>query len=339
MSKTVHIDLIKSLCTGAEARGLKSSELLEQVGVSPKLLIQQNARFPAIKMAELTSLIKQQLQDESLGFLQHGLKPGSHEYSCRCSINSRNAREAYQHTTKLFDLATDDIKFYLIESGDEAEFQIHYPNPEKLDAIIFISLTILTVHRWINWLTGKKVLLNRLNVAFKRPSYADEYQNMFSCEHHFDQPISSMVFDRRFLDHPVIQTPNQLEQLLPKFPEDMISRFKLDNSISSQVQRMLQSGQEIDSLKFTQVAEQLHTSVDTLRRRLKEEGNSFAEIKESVRRSSASFWLANTDTAINSIALRLGFSEPSAFNRAFKKWTGQTPGEFRKKAQRPFTSQ
>ncbi len=330
MSKTVHIDLIKSLCSGAESKGLSTNELFQQLGVSTELLNQPKARFPAMKMAELTSLIKQKLQDESLGFLKHGLKPGSHEYSCRCSINSRNVREAYQHTFKLFDIATDDIKFFILESGDSAEFQIHYSSPENLDGIIFVSLTVLAIYRWINWLSGEKILLRKINWAFPQPSYYDEYHAMFGCEHIFDQQITSMVFDRCALDLPVIQMPNNLEQLIPKFPEDMISRLKLNNRISSQVQRMLQTGQEIDSLKLTEVANRLHTTVGTLRRRLKEEGNSFVEIKEDVRRNSASFWLTNTDTAINSIALRLGFSEPSAFNRAFKKWTGKTPGEYRK---------
>lgn len=344
MRQTIALSLIDALCSGARHKGLDQQRLLQQLGSdknslsssAPKISIKDSrhssSRLPAADMGQLTSLIRQQLQDESLGFLQQPLKPGSHEYSCRASINSRNVREAYQHTINFFNLVTDDIRFELVEYGDSVEFQIHYQNPNQLDASVFIGLTILTIHRWINWLCGKKILLNQLSFAFDKPSFADEYKNMFSCEHLFQQPYSCMVFDRRSLDHAIIQTAEDLEQLIPKFPDDMISRFKLDNSLSRQVQRMLQAGHQADNLTLSlqQVADQLHTSVDTLRRRLKEEGNAFAEIKQSVRRNTASFWLSSSDTAINTIALRLGFSEPSAFNRAYKKWTGMTPGEYRK---------
>ena len=71
-------------------------------------------------------------------------------------------------------------------------------------------------------------------------------------------------------------------------------------------------------------------------RRLKDEGSSYQQIKDNLRRDTAVYFLSRPELSIDEIALQLGFSEPSAFHRAFKKWTGVTPGVYRQeKSLRP----
>ncbi len=111
----------------------------------------------------------------------------------------------------------------------------------------------------------------------------------------------------------------------------LLTQYKTDNSLSATIRRILNQGGVLESLSFELVAEQLHMTTQTIRRRLKEEGNSFQEIKDSLRRDTAIYHLVKTDTPINDIVELLGFSEPSVFNRTFKKWTGLTPGAYRDK--------
>ena len=77
------------------------------------------------------------------------------------------------------------------------------------------------------------------------------------------------------------------------------------------------------------VARHLHVSPQTLRRHLREEGTSFQALKDELRRDIAIYHLGRADLSLQAIAEQLGFSEPSAFHRAFKKWTGLTPGAYR----------
>lgn len=329
MLRSVHPDLIRSVSAGALRHGYSLAQLSEATG-SPVFSDQPDIpRFPRHLVDSYTRHIRDLLKDEALGFLSQPLRPGTHEYCCRSSINGRNIREVLIHISRYFSLITDSIRFELEEQGENACYIIHYPNPDNLDAMVFINLVILTIHRWINWLSGKRVLFDRVNLAFAKPVFANEYEQMFGAENHFGQPGNSIIMHRRYLDLPVIQTTAGFESLLPEFPKDLVARLRLDNSLSAQVQRMLQSGHEFSSLTFQDIASELLMTTDTLRRRLKDEGNSFGEIKESVRYNAAVFWLTNTQMPINSIALRMGFSEPSAFNRAFRKWAGMTPGEFR----------
>jgi AraC-like DNA-binding protein len=82
-------------------------------------------------------------------------------------------------------------------------------------------------------------------------------------------------------------------------------------------------------MNFELVSAELNMTTHTLRRRLKDEGHSFQDIKDSIRRDRAMILLDNPALALQDIAIKLRFSEPAAFNRAFKKWTGLTPGVYR----------
>jgi AraC-like DNA-binding protein len=87
---------------------------------------------------------------------------------------------------------------------------------------------------------------------------------------------------------------------------------------------------------FEVLARELHTASATLRRRLHEEGESYQSIKDQLRRDLAITYLSHSDRSVMDIALELGFAEPSAFHRAFKKWTGASPGHYRRSLASPF---
>ena len=84
---------------------------------------------------------------------------------------------------------------------------------------------------------------------------------------------------------------------------------------------------------FDTLAAELNMTAVTLRRRLREEGASYQEIKDQLRRDLAISYLSHSRRSVVDIALELGFSERSAFHRAFRKWTGASPGEFRRGVQ------
>jgi AraC-like DNA-binding protein len=107
-------------------------------------------------------------------------------------------------------------------------------------------------------------------------------------------------------------------------------KYKNGSSISAKVRRRLRQRLPGDVPDFEELAVDLNIAPATLRRRLHEEGASYQGIKDQLRRDLAISYLSDSDRNVMDIALELGFSERSAFHRAFRKWTGASPGEFRR---------
>jgi AraC-like DNA-binding protein len=326
---SIPIDVIGSLVAPAVECGIDIAAIFRQLDLPPDLLQSQRDCFPAKLCGQLIKLIGLQLDDEALGFLERPIARGFFTTACHATINCNDMRHAYYRVARVFNIATPAIKFSLSESGEEAtiRFDVQYKKPEQ--SSVYTSMMILCILRWSSWMIGRPILLERLNLTHCAPSYAGDYRYIFACRHYFDAPENSVVFSTRFLDLPVVQNAKTLRQFLDFWPCGLMTQYRTDSSMTATVLRALQACEGAEPSSLGEVADRLAVSMGTIRRRLNAEGSSYQQIKESVRRDSAIYHLLRTQTPINSIGLMLGFSEPSAFNRAFKKWTGLTPGAYR----------
>jgi AraC-like DNA-binding protein len=107
-------------------------------------------------------------------------------------------------------------------------------------------------------------------------------------------------------------------------------RYRHDAGVAAAVRRRLARVSPKAWLSFTALAGAMRIKPSTLRHHLHDEGQSYAAIKDEIRRDFATEMLVNTQATIADVAAELGYSEPSAFFRAFRKWTGKTPDEFRR---------
>jgi AraC-like DNA-binding protein len=332
--KTIPVDLLRSLLVGPQHAGIDLETVFRHIGRHPSFLDDETTRLPLHEFGLLLRAIWQLMDDEAAGFMSRPLKTDYFAMMCHSTITCPNLRRAFLRSARFNHLLSEDTLYSLTEQGEEATLRIEYSNPHNLDPVFWIiSLFILQI-RWASWLIDRPLLLERINFTFNAPRYADEMSEMFPCQHFFNQPQNSVVFSTRFLELPVVQDPQSLIDFLTHAPECLLTRYKSDNSLTAQIRYMLQNSDSVENLSFDIVAERLHMTTQTLRRRLKDEGNSYQEIKDSVRRNTAVYHLARMSTPINDIAATMGFSEPSAFNRAFKKWTGMTPGAYREQAKK-----
>lgn len=154
---------------------------------------------------------------------------------------------------------------------------------------------------------------------------------MFGCPPRFGAERTRAAIETRWLDAPVVRDEAALESLLRCAPADLLSRRAWDTTVADQVRhtlrRALRDGARLPEL--AEVSARLAVSPATLRRRLHAEGTSFQELKDTVRRDTALAALAEGRERIAELAARLGFSEDTAFHRAFRRWTGATPGAYR----------
>ncbi|SDJ15726.1 Helix-turn-helix domain-containing protein [Pseudomonas delhiensis] len=120
-----------------------------------------------------------------------------------------------------------------------------------------------------------------------------------------------------------------LKQFLRQAPEGVVVRFRNRSGLSAKVYRRLKACSDLDWPSQAQMAAQLTLSESAFRRQLEREGFSYQMIKHEVRRALAFECLDDARLSIAEIAARCGFQEPSAFHRAFRQWTGMSPGRYR----------
>jgi AraC-like DNA-binding protein len=145
----------------------------------------------------------------------------------------------------------------------------------------------------------------------------------------FEQPECSLIMPRAAMDKPVTQTEQSLRHFL-RHPVLIMLTERYDRDSWTKQVRDLVRQNLMEMPELVSVAAQLDVHPQTLRRRLTAEGTTFKEIKNQLRRDTALHYLGKQGLSIEDIAHRSGFSESSAFIRAFKSWTGVTPYSYRK---------
>jgi AraC-like DNA-binding protein len=156
---------------------------------------------------------------------------------------------------------------------------------------------------------------------------------MYSTNLQFDAPHTAIVFDASYLELPIVQNERTVKEFLRLAPENILVKYKNGSSLGARIRRRLRQSLPGDLPEFEALAAEMSMTAATLRRRLHEDGTSYQSIKDQLRRDIAISHLSHSKRSTLDIGLELGFSERSAFHRAFKKWTGASPGEFRRRQQ------
>lgn len=339
---SIPIALVDSFFAAAKRRDVDLTRVFSDVGLNYARFQQMLEADPLQRMeldyiSPLLRSLWAQLGDEASGFFARPFKLGTFSMMCHAIITSSNLRRALLRSGKFVRLMSDDLSLELKEVGDEAHLDIIFSNELGFDDVFLITSLYIIWIRLSCWLIQRPILIDRIEFEFDKPIFYEEYELMFPCRHSFAQPFNRVVFNKKYLSLPLRQDSNSLTEFLQNAPASLLTQFRSDDSMTADVKRVLLSRSdgnndahlEFDKMSFDNVADVLHMTTHTLRRRLKDEGNSYQEIKDSIRRDQALVLLDRPELSAQDVALLLGFSESAAFNRAFKKWTGITPGAYR----------
>lgn len=180
-------------------------------------------------------------------------------------------------------------------------------------------------------LVERPVQAERLEIEFEAPSYAAQYQGLCSGAVVFGAPANQLRLNQTTLDLPnPHHCPSTWQHLLQLCEAELALRTRvrsLGERITHLLGPLLNGGREPD---LEEVAQHLQLPTWTLRRKLAEEGTRFRNLLNDTRRDLAETYIRDTELAFGEIAYLLGFASAEAFQRAFKRWTGLTPGEFRR---------
>ena len=158
------------------------------------------------------------------------------------------------------------------------------------------------------------------------------YEAVFGCPVYFGALAYELALPASALESPLDGADPGLGEVLREHVEALLASAPPADPILERAWRLLSEGLDREAFGVEDLAKGLAVSPRTLRRRLETAGTSYSALLEDVRRERAAHYLAHTDEGLAEIASKLGFAEPSTFYRAFKRWTSQTPAQYRKRA-------
>lgn len=304
--------------------------LLQACRIPTHLLQEPNARVSVVQYAQLMKGLTDVSEDEHLG---HGTSPlplGSLSLLTHWLVAAKTLGQAAERITRFYQMMGQGQEIHSYKEDDLLFFEIDLPSYAEHSDIFIAEVCFSNIHRLLSWLVMKIIHIDHVEFQGDRPAYAEDYRLLFfGAPTLFNKSKTRIGFAQSLLEKPVQQNLPNLEKFLkdPNF-ELLVMDFKADN-LASRVAAEIRN--KLDAMPtLPALAKTMDMKPYTLQRRLGDEGISYLEIKNQVKRDAAIELLVSTDLSIEEISAQLGFSETSPFTRTFKEWTGIPPSAYRK---------
>jgi len=330
---SVSAGLTRAVLLAAERLGLARADLLRQAGLDEAQLADPDARVAFDNQQALWACIQDHLAAPEPGLaLGTALSSGAFSVLGYLLQTSATLGEALQAGLRYQRLIGEGGEVLLGEEG-ELLWVRYRPLHPQLPATRARTLALMGF-----WVRQLRALLPGFALAGCRfihpqPDDLGPYRAHFGCPLQFDAEDYALGLPRRLLGHALAQSNPPLRQLLLQHAESLLARLP-SASMQARVTALLGAQLSRGEPGRAVLAQALGMSERTLQRRLADEGSSYQQLLAGTRRQLAERYLEEGQLPATDIAVLLGYSEPSVFFRAFRHWTGLTPGEYRQRAAR-----
>lgn len=276
----------------------------------------------------------QQLDDEALGWFSRPLPWGSYGMLARASLSAPTLGVALKRWCRHHGLLTRDITLSLQSTGDQARITLVEHRPPGGDGAMreFCHVSVLrNIHGLACWLVDSRIPLQGASFTFAAPVHIDAYAVLFDGPVRFGAEQTGIRLDARYLSLPIKRDEAAMNQMLQRALPLQVRPYRRDRLLVQRVRQLLTTRPQ-ETRNADDLAGLLNTSARSLHRQLKEEGATLQALKDEVRRDRALALLQRSARPVKQVADAAGFQNEKSFIRAFKGWTGMTPGEWRGQA-------
>jgi len=327
---TIASGAARKLLEALSSAGVEPGALLAEVGLDAAVVADRDARVPIERLHALwdAALRRVPRLDGAL-FGAESYTPGDYGLVGFVAMNSATLGEAARHVVRYLGLWTDDPAVTLHDDGTLAfTYRTRFADGP--------GLRISTEAGPAEVLHGARLLTQRRltarEVRFTHPAPVDTaaHDAFFGCRVRFGARDNVMVFHAEDLALPLPKADAQLGAFLRGMANEALhKREGVEPTPIDRIRQIIAEDLQQGVPSLDQVARRLSTTERTLRRRLDEQGTSFRELLDETRAELARSYVRDPRVPLAEVAFLLGFSEPSAFHRAFKRWTSATPAAFR----------
>lgn len=326
----ISVSMVQQLLHYASSQGINSGDLLNSVGIQPSILKDPDFRISVEDFCRIQEEAVFLTGDHYFG-LHMGESSELGDWSMLGYImaNCGNLGEALERISRYFGILGSLLQINIRVGNDRVELIFETKKNSSGQIRQCLEGALSGFFRLIRSVTRKYVGLKEVWIVHEVSEDTGEYQRIFRCPVLFNQPMTALVFDSGALDAPMIHPNPALLSLFERHARSFLDRINEENFFSRKTSSLLFERLQGGAPCIKRVSEELGVSVRKLQMKLHDEGITFSQIVENVREELAKSYLAEKRYSIEDITHLLGFSEPSVFHRAFKKWTGLTPGQYR----------
>ncbi len=334
---TVGAGFARGLFEFAVSRGADRAELSRRTGVTAEVLADQDARVP---MAAYVAIMRQGVAlsgDPALA-----LHYGEAVNIARVSIVGHIGRgaetmaEALQQLNRYVrlivetDAATEiPDRFSIFWEGDRRWLVDTRQNANAFPELTESAFSQLICHTREFGHEANRPMVREAHVTHARPAHWAEYERVWQAPVVFGAARNALLMDPDWEHYRVARTDPYVTAVLAEKADRMIAELDEGQTMAGRVRKVLQSLFETREAGIEAVVRELGVSRQTLYRRLKEEGVTFEDLLDEMRRKMAIHHLGGGRVSVNETAYLVGFSDPGSFSRAFKRWTGMSPRDWK----------
>lgn len=329
----ISVNLLSQMFTYLDSLKVDIDAFLRSLHVDPATVQSFDTHIPIETYLLIQDKAAEYVDDPHFGLHMGGFaEAGSWSILGYMMMNCKNLGEAFEKSGRYSRIIGNFIETSAEQKTKKVKviFFTRPHTPEMSRHCFDASLSSSV--RMIRSLTGTEIHPLEVTFTCTEPASRSEYERFFQCPVLFGQKENSFTLDASLVDIPIPMANPGLLAYFEKYAENFLAELDRKNEHTRAVTKIILSQLDDEELSINKVAKEMAMSVRTLQKRLEEEGVVFSDLYRDIRKRLAQNYLRENYT-VEQITYLLGFSEPSVFRKAFKKWSGVTPGEYRESAQ------
>jgi AraC-like DNA-binding protein len=327
---TVSSVLVRALVEVTERAGVHREALLQGTGIDARRLEHAIDRFDLQDFDRLQVRALELTGDEALGLhLAERASEASFDLVAHLVAHAPTLRDAIEICSHFERLFMDGAHLHLRERAGIASIGLEFVRTSPRADRMLAEFGLAALMRMLEVFGGPGTRAHAVHFEHPSPAHRPEYTRVFFGAERFGRDSTGLDFDASILDRPHLHQHSALSRVLREQAQQQLERVGQEPGFVQRVQEYLLSHAPSRIPDMQTAARDLGTSGRSLRRRLSEEGLSYRALVQSTLERSAKLLLGDAKRTVQETAHALGFDDVAAFHRAFKRWTGFTPGEFR----------
>jgi AraC-like DNA-binding protein len=326
---TVSATYVRGVLEFAVSRGVSSRPLLADAGIADADLTVDEMRLPLDCLIALMRAAATRCDDPAFA-LHFGDYVPCDQISLAAPMGqaASTVRDAMEQVNRYARLGID---FPALGDGDRYRIDIDAIGAWVVDLRPRDAWPEITESVFARMARGARRIAQRdvlraVHVTHAAPAHAAEYETIFRVPVFFQSTRNALVFEPAYMNTPLTPAPAHVTRIIAAHADAQVSSLEQQRTCRGRVDAALRSLLESGDVSMDRVARTLAMSRQTLYRKLKAEGVTFERVLDELRHVAAVELMRTGKVAVRDASRRLGFSDPAAFSRAFKRWTGRSPG-------------